>query len=87
MNAGQKKHEQAVYPELMHQKFCIIDDEIVITGSFNWTNRAEKRNDEDILVHKNDNKIAANYVGRFDELKTTVFHLQAVNVQKTQNEK
>lgn len=22
----------------MHQKFCIIDDETVITGSFNWTN-------------------------------------------------
>lgn len=27
--------------QLMHEKFCIIDDRIVITGSYNWTNKAE----------------------------------------------
>ena len=71
----------------MHQKFCIIDDETVITGSFNWTNRAEKRNDEDILVHKNDNKIAANYVGRFDELKTKYSSSSAIISKRTENTK
>jgi phosphatidylserine/phosphatidylglycerophosphate/cardiolipin synthase-like enzyme len=27
--------------EKMHNKFCIIDDYIVITGSYNWSYRAE----------------------------------------------
>ena len=71
----------------MHQKFCIIDDETVITGSFNWTNRAEKRNDEDILVHKNDNKIAANYVGRFDELKTKYSSVSPTSSKRAENTK
>jgi len=30
---------------LMHNKFCIIDNNIVINGSYNWTNKA-KRNHE-----------------------------------------
>lgn len=31
--------------QLLHEKFCIIDDRIVISGSYNWTNKAEY-NDE-----------------------------------------
>lgn len=54
----------------MHQKFCIIDEETVITGSFNWTNRAENRNDEDILVHKDDTELVRDFLCRFNELKT-----------------
>lgn len=27
--------------QLMHEKFCIIDNRIVISGSYNWTNKAE----------------------------------------------
>lgn len=53
----------------MHQKFCVIDEDTVISGSFNWTNRAENRNDEDIQVHKNDDQLILNYMSRFDELK------------------
>jgi len=37
---------------LMHDKFCVIDNQIVITGSYNWTNNAEFRNDENITVEK-----------------------------------
>jgi len=32
-----------------HHKFCIIDDEILITGSYNWSNNA-KKNDENIII-------------------------------------
>jgi len=32
-----------------HLKFCVIDDEILITGSYNWSNNARK-NDENILI-------------------------------------
>ncbi len=34
---------------LMHNKFCIIDDTLVITGSYNWTTSADLRNDENVI--------------------------------------
>jgi len=35
---------------LLHDKFAVIDNRIVITGSFNWTASAELRNNENLLV-------------------------------------
>ena len=35
---------------LMHNKFAVIDTQIVITGSFNWTASAELYNYENLLV-------------------------------------
>lgn len=35
---------------LMHDKFCVIDNQVVVTGSYNWTDNAEFRNDENITV-------------------------------------
>ena len=35
---------------LMHDKFCVIDNQVVITGSYNWTTNAEFRNDENITI-------------------------------------
>jgi phosphatidylserine/phosphatidylglycerophosphate/cardiolipin synthase-like enzyme len=49
-------------PYLMHHKFAVIDEEIVIVGSYNWTLAAENRNDESILIIR-DREIA----GRFEE--------------------
>lgn len=43
-----------------HSKVMIIDDEVVITGSFNWTNAAEYKNVENLLVIRDAN-IAALY--------------------------
>jgi phosphatidylserine/phosphatidylglycerophosphate/cardiolipin synthase-like enzyme len=37
---------------LMHDKFCVIDNQIVITGSYNWTSNAEFRNDENVTIEK-----------------------------------
>lgn len=37
---------------LMHHKFAVIDDTVLITGSFNWTASAEADNDENILLLK-----------------------------------
>ncbi len=37
---------------LMHNKFCIIDNQIVITGSYNWTNNAEFRNAENVTIER-----------------------------------
>ena len=51
---------------LMHEKFCIIDDSVVIYGSYNWTNKAEY-NDESIAVSKEDGSQAF-YSKLFDKL-------------------
>ena len=44
--------------KLMHHKFCIIDGEVLITGSYNWTYKARK-NDENILIIKNETHLFA----------------------------
>lgn len=49
---GEIEHKElrAERSGIMHQKYCIIDNHVVISGSFNWTNNAEFRNDENIQV-------------------------------------
>jgi len=37
-------------PRNMHHKVIVIDGEIVITGSYNFTESAENKNDEDLLI-------------------------------------
>ena len=37
----------------MHHKFCVIDNRIAITGSYNWTYYAETRNIENIIITYN----------------------------------
>lgn len=37
----------------MHHKFCIIDEKVCITGSFNWTKRASENNLEILIVSFN----------------------------------
>jgi len=51
----------------MHHKFAIFDDEVTITGSYNWTRSAETRNFENILV-TDDKKVAKTYSKEFDKL-------------------
>ncbi|MHC2995427.1 MAG: DUF1669 domain-containing protein [Candidatus Atribacteria bacterium] len=35
---------------IMHNKFAIIDNHLLLTGSYNWTFSANNRNDENLLV-------------------------------------
>jgi phosphatidylserine/phosphatidylglycerophosphate/cardiolipin synthase-like enzyme len=35
---------------LLHDKFAVVDGRWVITGSFNWTTGAERRNRENVLI-------------------------------------
>lgn len=51
----------------MHHKVIIIDEESVITGSYNYTDGANKRNDENILIIK-DKRIAIDYMKEFCRL-------------------
>ncbi|MBN8656479.1 MAG: DUF1669 domain-containing protein [Anaerolineae bacterium] len=51
-------------PGQMHHKIMIVDESIVIVGSYNFTNSAETRNDENLLVIYND-QIAAQFIEEF----------------------
>lgn len=50
---------------IMHNKFCIIDDFTTITGSYNWTARADLENDENVLIIKSA-QIAKTYKEQFN---------------------
>jgi len=53
---------------LMHHKVIVIDDETVVTGSFNFSANAEVTNNENILIIKSAN-IAKQYDAEFARLK------------------
>lgn len=57
--------------QLMHNKFCVIDDEIVFTGSYNPTITG-KINDNNMLIIYS-RYIALNYEREFSELSGKVF--------------
>ncbi len=44
------KYMQAPKGGVMHDKFCVIDNRFVITGSYNWSVKAETKNEENILI-------------------------------------
>jgi replicative DNA helicase len=54
---------------LMHHKFCIVDDCTIITGSYNWTNKAALSNFENVLILKDANDIVQDYNNEFIKLK------------------
>lgn len=51
----------------MHNKFGIIDNRIVFTGSFNWTKTATRANQENLLVTTN-HSIVTKYHEEFERL-------------------
>jgi phosphatidylserine/phosphatidylglycerophosphate/cardiolipin synthase-like enzyme len=51
----------------MHHKVLIIDGRTVVTGSYNFTANAERRNDENVLVIHNP-QIAAQFLEEFHRL-------------------
>lgn len=52
---------------MMHHKFCVIDGVTVITGSYNWSKKAQ-RNDENITVATEAPEFAAKYAQAFSDL-------------------
>jgi phosphatidylserine/phosphatidylglycerophosphate/cardiolipin synthase-like enzyme len=51
-------------PGQMHHKVFIIDQKIVITGSYNFSFSAETQNDENVVIFF-DPQIAAQYLAEF----------------------
>lgn len=59
--------------DLMHNKFCIIDRRIVITGSYNWSYKAEKNNHENIVITTDDFELADQFIAQFKQIRDRYF--------------
>lgn len=53
---------------LLHSKVFIVDGEVVITGSYNFSKNAEERNNENTLIIRSP-KVAGFYQAEFERLK------------------
>lgn len=51
----------------MHNKFAVIDEQIVATGSFNYSDNADNKNDENLLFIFSDD-LAVRFLDEFNEL-------------------
>ncbi|WP_209330103.1 phospholipase D-like domain-containing protein [Lunatimonas salinarum] len=54
--------------ELMHNKFCVIDYSTVITGSYNWSYKAES-NFENVIITSNDTTLAEQFISEFNSIR------------------
>lgn len=54
--------------ELMHNKFCVIDYNTVITGSYNWSYKAES-NFENVIITSNDTTLAEQFIAEFNHIR------------------
>ena len=52
---------------IMHDKFAVIDGDVVLTGSYNWTMSANEKNDEN-LVRLANPELAAQFEDEFERL-------------------
>lgn len=62
----------------MHNKFCIIDEKVLITGSYNYTYLAETINSENILVFKGASDIIENYKKEFFKITSNLNPIESV---------
>lgn len=51
---------------LAHNKVILVDEEVIITGSFNFSKAAEQTNRENLLVIKGKKKLMAAYLANFE---------------------
>ncbi len=61
-------------PSYMHHKFAIFDNDVVLTGSYNWTRGAAEYNQENLLV-TDDKRAVAAYKNEFEKLWASMENL------------
>lgn len=60
------------YPALMHHKFCLIDEAVLFTGSYNWTYYAALYNKENVLRVSNSHEVLVDFIAEFERLKQQI---------------
>lgn len=72
----------------MHHKFCIVDSNLLINGSFNWSTNATK-SFENLIVVENDPEAVTSFLNEFDRLNKinpeTIKKLQKAKKCKNKN--
>lgn len=63
----------------MHHKFCIIDNKILFTGSYNWTYYAENKNFENIVKFENNKDIIESFCVEFENLMSELEIVETAN--------
>jgi len=58
--------------EVMHNKFCVIDYSTVITGSYNWSYKAEI-NFENIIITNDDTILAKQFITEFEKIRNLYY--------------
>ena len=69
----------------MHNKYCIIDTNTVITGSYNYTYFAEAINEENIVIIKNNEEIVKDYKDNFNKLIADKEQVKSIEQYLKQN--
>jgi phosphatidylserine/phosphatidylglycerophosphate/cardiolipin synthase-like enzyme len=54
-------------PFHMHHKFALFDDDLLLTGSYNWTRGAADSNEENLIL-SNDRRLLTAFRGEFERL-------------------
>jgi hypothetical protein len=61
----------------MHNKFCVIDNKMVLTGSYNWSYNANT-NDENLALISN-KEIATSYNMEFSKIKNKKYNIDRIS--------
>ena len=61
------KADDKINERLMHNKIMIVDSKFVLMGSFNWTENAELKNYENVMILDGDYFIKS-YEAEFEKL-------------------
>jgi hypothetical protein len=64
----------------MHNKFCIIDNQVLINGSYNWTYYAESKNRENVLIIKDEKDVVKAFETEFSNLIELLKPLQSITL-------
>lgn len=70
-----------LYPKgegIMHNKFCVIDLNTIITGSFNWTYSAATMHEENIIIESNNIIMSKDFSRQFKKLKQSSIVFQDI---------
>lgn len=57
-------------PAIQHNKIMIIDGKTLLTGSYNWTNAAEHRNAENLLMIEDSPALLQHYTQNFNKRRS-----------------
>jgi hypothetical protein len=69
-NGGKLYKISESFGTLMHNKFCVIDEKTIITGSYNWSMKAAT-NHENITITTEAESLALTFINEFKRIKET----------------